>query len=335
MTWTPPTQILTADPQHGVTTYARHIAEQVRTVFPLTALTDVPAATLSDPDWLHLHFTDRLWGADPVAAADAFERLAAHHRVIVTLHDVPQPSDGANLDRRVECYRRVIGAAKGVVCNSRHEAELLHEYTVPGARPAVIPLPVQPLSHGDRPFELDGAVAILGFVYPGKGHDRAIDTVSSVDVGEPGDSVAPWVVALGRASAGHEGDVAALSARAAARGVRFETTGYLSDEDLLARARGVSVPVIAHDHVSASGSLASWISAGRRPIVIRNRYMEEMAALRPGTITLVGADGFAAAVADAYRHPESTWLDDGVDLSPTSEDTVELYLSYWLSVMSA
>ena len=335
MTWTPPTQILTVDPQHGVTTYARHIAEHVRTVFPLTSLTDVPAATARDSEWLHLHFTDRLWGADPVAAADAVEKLAARHRVIVTLHDVPQPSDGANLGRRVECYRRVIAAARGVVCNSRHEAELLREYTVPSARPAVIPLPVQPLSHGDRPLELDGSVAILGFVYPGKGHDRAIDTVAGLDVDGSGDSVAPWVVALGRASAGHESDVDALTARAVTRGVRFETTGYLPDDELLARARGVSVPVIAHDHVSASGSLASWISAGRRPIVIRNRYMDEMAELRPGTITLVDADGFAAAVADAYRHPESTWLDARLDLSPTSADTVELYLSYWLSVMSA
>ena len=333
MTWIPPTQILTADPQHGVTTYARHIAEHVRSAYPLTALTDVPTAALADPEWLHLHFTDRLWGADAASAAASFEALAAHHKVIVTLHDVPQPSDGTNLDRRADCYHRVITAARGVVCNSWHEAELLREFTTPGVVPAVIPLPVQPLSTGEHPLELDGAVAILGFVYPGKGHERAIETVAELVAGEL--STTPWVVALGRASAGHEADVEALVELATARGVTFATTGYLSDDELVRRARRVSVPVIAHDHVSASGSLASWISAGRRPIVIRNRYMEEMAALRPGTVTLVDSVDFSTAVAHALRHPETTWLEGGIDVSPMSRDTVERYLSYWASVMSA
>ncbi len=58
-------------------------------------------------------------------------------------------------------------------------------------------------------------------------------------------------------------------------------TGWLDDADMAARAARVAVPVIAHRHVSASGSLASWVGWGRRPVAVRNRYVDEMAALRP------------------------------------------------------
>ena len=334
-TWMPPTLILTADPEHGVSTYARQLAEQVRKVAPHTPVRGprLDVSPIGAPGWVHVHFTDRLWGADAGSAAAAVEALALQHRVIVTLHDVPQLSDGTHLGRRAECYRRVISAATAVVCNSRHEAELLREFTAPDAAPAVIPLPVQSSPWAAAQPEPDGAVAILGFVYPGKGHERAIDAVSRIapSMSRP----RPWVVALGRASAGHEGDVHTLQASARQRGVAFEVTGYLSDDELVRRARRVSVPVIAHDHVSASGSLASWISAGRRPIVVRSRYMEEMAALRPGTLTLVDGDDFVDAVAAALRNPESTWLHSAVDVRPTTRDTVDQYLEYWAAVMSA
>jgi len=335
--WTPPTLIVTADPEHGVTTYARQLAEQVRLVLPHTAVRGprLEVSPIGAPGWVHVHFTDRLWGADALSAAAAVEALAADYRVIVTLHDVPQYSDGTNLARRAECYRRVIAAAAAVVCNSEHEAELLREFTSAHAAPAVIPLPVQTTAPLPVPEHLDGAVAILGFVYPGKGHERAIDAASLVAVRPGVVHGRPRVVALGRASAGHEGDVDALRVSAHERGVSFEVTGYLSDDELVRRARHVSVPVIAHDHVSASGSLASWISAGRRPIVVRSRYMEEMAALRPGTVTLVDAVDFVDAVAAALQNPESTWLHSAVDVRPTTRDTVDQYLEYWQAVMSA
>jgi len=330
--WSPPLQVLTADPQHGVSTYARFLAHEVRAMVPHTRLID-PGTILGEPTWLHLHFTDRLWGTDALSAAAAVEALAGQHRVIVTLHDVPQASDGTHLPSRAESYRRVIAAASGVVCNSRHEVELLREFIDPRVAAAVIPLPVhEPVAPAPPRLSaaLDGSVAILGFVYPGKGHDRAIDAAARIATGG---SRVPDVVALGRASAGHEVDVELLRKHGAARGVRFETTGYLSDAELLRRSRLVSVPLIAHDHVSASGSLASWISAGRRPIVLRSRYMEEMAALRPGTLTLVEPDDLAGAVAAALRNPASTWLAGDAQVRPTTRDTVEHYLDYWRAAM--
>ena len=331
--WSPPVQVVTADPQHGVSTYARFLAGEVRRLAPHTRLHDAGSA-LDESAWLHLHFTDRLWGADALSAAAAVEALAATHRVIVTLHDVPQASDGTRLGIRAEGYRRVIEAAAGIVCNSWHEAALLREFTHPLIDAAVIPLPVHvPLAPAPRwrSPALDGSVAILGFVYPGKGHDRAIDAVARMASGQ---LRVPDVVALGRASSGHEADVEVLRQRASTQGIRFEVTGYLSDAELLRRSRLISVPLIAHDHVSASGSLASWISARRRPIVLRSRYMQEMAELRPGTLTLVDPDELADSVVEALRNPASTWLDDDAEVRPTTRDTVEQYLDYWRTVMS-
>ncbi|MCS5723063.1 hypothetical protein N1029_13765 [Herbiconiux sp. CPCC 203406] len=142
------------------------------------------------------------------------------------------------------------------------------------------------------------------------------------------------MVALGRASGGHEHDLERMRVRAARRGLRFEATGYLSDPELLRRARRVAVPVIAHDHVSASGSLASWISAGRRPLVVRSRYMEEMAELRPGTLTLVGPEDLAEGIARALADPASTWLTGDEPLHPTGRDAVELYCAFWAEAMA-
>ena len=176
--WAPPALVLTGQPEHGVSTYARHLAESVRAAYPTTELLSPRGAP--GADWVHLHFTDRLWGADAASAAAAVEALAERHRVTVTLHDVPQPSDLRHLSRRAESYRRVVRAATGVVCNSHHEAELLRRFTASDAAPSVIPLPVAPAHPFAAPERLEPVVAILGFYYPGKGHDRAVAAVAAL-----------------------------------------------------------------------------------------------------------------------------------------------------------
>ncbi len=299
------------DPAHGVNRYATAIAAAVH------ALADAPA-----DERAHVHFTDRLWGAGPADAAAAFERFAARRPVTVTLHDVPQPSDGPrNLERRAAAYRRVVNAARAVACNSRHEAALLCEHVAATADPVVIDHAVDPHPPvSTRPVP-DGAIALLGFVYPGKGHREVIDAAARIG-GVP-------VVALGRASAGHERDVAELAARADRLGVPFDVTGFLDDAALLERCRRATVPIAAHRHVSASGSLATWIGAGRRPLAPDSRYTREVAALRPGTITPYPPEAMAAAIEHALRHPGSTWIDDGVPLAPDVPDVARAYLRWW------
>jgi glycosyltransferase involved in cell wall biosynthesis len=222
------------------------------------------------------------------------------------------------MPRRAAAYRRVVVAARGVACCSEHEASLLREHVHPAARAAVVPHAVTPLPLAERPAP-DGSVALLGFVYPGKGHREVIDAVAALQ--DP-----PPVVALGKASAGHEADVDALRRHAEDVGVDFAVTGYLGDDQLLHRLRSASVPVAAHRHVSASGSIATWIAAGRRPLVADGRYTREVDALRPGCVTRF------TDLADAIRDAGDTWLAPDADTGPDDAAMAAMYRDFWAGV---
>jgi hypothetical protein len=131
---------------------------------------------------------------------------------------------------------------------------------------------------------------------------------------------------LGDASPGHEADLRRFAGDAADRGFAIEVSGYLPDAELLARSRAVGVPVIAHQHISASGSLNSWIEAGRRPVALRSRYTEEMERRRPGTLALTTPDRLGEAIAGADA--SSTW--QTAALRP--EETARAYLDWWTRV---
>jgi glycosyltransferase involved in cell wall biosynthesis len=310
------------DERHGVARYANQLATHLTAVTGADHTIAVDAIPGTGIERVHVHFTDRLWATSPERAAERFERLAATAAVSVTLHDIPQPSDGAvNQRRRSDCYLRVVAAAAGVVCNSQHEAALLAEFS--DAVPEVIPLPVDMNGSPVRSHPLNGDVAIVGFFYPGKGHREAVDAVARLGRARTG------VTALGTASAGHEPDLADLISHAQAQGVELVATGFLSDDSLARACRSAGVPLAAHQHVSASGSLATWISAGRKPLIPDTRYSREMLALRPGTATLYDPSLLADAIAAALDDPDSTWLSNDATTGPDSVDTARRYLAWW------
>jgi glycosyltransferase involved in cell wall biosynthesis len=318
-----PALAVTAQERHGVTVAARDLAAAVeaatgrRLRVAVQDLLDGPP-----PERAHLHFTDRLWAGSPAEAAALVERIAARTALTVTLHDVPQASDGpGNLPRRTDCYTRVAAVARGIVVNSRHEAAHLAEAGITPRALGVVPLPVTPAPPGPRPEPGSPDVAVLGFFYPGKGHAEVVDAVSAL--------VAPRVTVLGGPSTGHEADLQFLTEQAAKQGVTVDVTGFVPEEDLIAACRGVAVPVVAHRHFSASGSLATWIAAGRRPLVTDGRYAREMSALRPGTVRLVAPDRLAEAIADALADPASTWLAAEAVTRPHLDDTAAGYLRWW------
>ncbi len=108
-------------------------------------------------------------------------------------------------------------------------------------------------------------------------------------------------------------------------------TGWLDDDEMAARVARVAVPVIAHRHVSASGSLTSWIGWGRRPVAVRNRYVDEMAALRPGTLSVVEPEQLAPAISAARADATSTW--HGIAALPAGRaDATAAYLRWWSGV---
>jgi len=327
-----PALIVTPDAQHGVTQYSSVVASAVeRLTGASLRLSSSALLGASVPARSHLHFTDRLWGTSPEDAADRIEAIAARSSITVTFHDVPQASDGSvNFARRSDCYRRVLAASNGVVFNSVHEVDVLRDFTDPTGRAHVIPLPIDtevPLA--ERP-EPDGNVAVLGFYYPGKGHLEVLRAVARIaDTTE----LRPGLTFLGRPSAGHERDLERLTGLAHDLGVTLDVTGYLEDAELTSRARRASVGVAAHQHFSASGSINSWIAAGRRPLVVDGRYVREIAERRPGTVSVVdGARDLAAGIADALRNPGSTWLHDDAVIGPNVADVASAYLAWWDAV---
>lgn len=306
---------------HGVAVYARDVAAAVRLGHPSVRTIDPDALDAEDGRAaVHVHFTDRLWGDSPKEAVAAFAALAARRPVSVTLHDLPQASDGEqSLRRRRAAYAAVAAAARGVVINSEHEHALLVEEGVWSGPAEIIPLAVALLPDSQR-VQPDGSIGVLGYFYPGKGHDEAAQAAAAAGITR--------MTVLGRASDGHAADLEAFVRRAGDLGVDVEVTGWLDDDEIARRGRAVSVPVIAHRHVSASGSLASWIGWGRRPVAVRNRYMDEMATLRPGTLQTVDESGLAAAVRHAVDRPETTW--HGLTQVPMSwPEVADAYVRWW------
>lgn len=308
------------DAQHGVARCARELRDALAAA----------GGTPGDSHRVHVHFTDRLHGRTPAAAATWFERLAASRPATVTLHDLPQASDGDGRAARTACYGRVAVAARGVVVNSEHERRLLQEVTDRARAVTVIPLAMPAGGPTTMRPPADADAAVLGFFYPGKGHDavvRALAELGSVP-GRPGGPRTRLAV-LGRASPGHERELDELVVAADRRGVEVEVTGYLTDDELTRWMTRVAVPVVAHEHVSASGSLNSWVAGGRRPLVRDGCYVREMAALRPGTMTTYAAGELVTAVARARREPESTWLGRDAVLAPRVADVAAAYAEWW------
>lgn len=332
-----PALVVLGPPGHGVAAYAADLAAAVRVrepSIPVISVPDLSALMASAlPPRLHLHVTDRLFGISPEAAAEGLERLATRSAVTLTLHDLPQPSDGpAGLVRRALGYRRIARCARGVLVSSEHEAGLVREFLDADADPRVIPLGSRRAqSPDDQPAPAAArAVLIAGYVYPGKGHAEAIAAAAGARDAIGADSAA--VTCIGAPSLGHEADLETLRETGARLGVDVTSTGYLDAEAYAARLRGAGTPVIAHAHVSSSRSLLDWLESGRSPLTLRSRYTEEIDRLRPGTLRLYESGSLTEAVAASWRDARSTWLTPGTALGPTLDDAARASLAWWSAV---
>lgn len=320
-----PHHLLLGPDTHGVTRYAGEVADAAGA--PVAR--DVAQLAAGQP--VHLHVTDRLISRDPAAAAAAVESLARTVRLTLTLHDVPQPTDGPVFPARAEAYARMVAASRAWVTNSWHEHALVGRWCAPDARGAVIPLPVlRTATHEVSAVRVVDAlvVGVFGFVYPGKGHRQVVRAAAAVRRG----GTQARVRVLGAAAPHHDDEVEELVRTSRARGVPVEVTGRVPDAHLARALRRVAVPVAAHRNVSASASLNSWIAAGRRPLVRDGAYAREMAELRPGTITLFDDSTLVPRLEAALHHPASTWTDPGTDVGPGLEDTAAAYRAWWASV---
>lgn len=336
---------------HGVTVFGRGLYDSATALgFGGTSLTAEAPADLIDlvdlvrstTRLVHLQVNDWLFADADLTARDRLTTFASRLRdrgvaLSVTLHDLPHPAVSDELyRRRVATYAAVADVAVGIVVSSRHEAQLLAtavRAADPTARvPAVtvIPLPVvagpvggtaRPAGVGDPP-----AVGVFGFLYPGKGHAEVIDELAGIDP-------TVRVLAVGRASTGHESLPVALSDRARARGIAFASTGFVPDADLHPVLRSVDVPVAPAAEVSASGSINSWIAAGRRPLTLAGAYTREFADRHPGAVRLYAPGELRFRVTAALADPESTWLPAGAVVGAGPEVMARRYLD-WLRAVA-
>jgi glycosyltransferase involved in cell wall biosynthesis len=288
------------------------------------AVADDLRRALVGHDSAMIHVTDHLLARSPAEAADLVEDLARTGALALCLHDVPQPAEGeVRHGRRRAAYRRFVQSAAVVVVASEHERTLLARCVEDSSDTPVVVLPL-PLERAESatapgPAPRPGAaqVGVLGFLYPGKGLESVIGAAATV-----AGSRDVVVVNVGGVSSGHESLVDDLTARAHRLGTRFTVTGYVPERDLPGLLTSVAVPVAAHRHISASGSINSWIALGRRPIVLAGAYTRELAERMPGAVTLVeDAAGLAAAIEGALDAPERTWVDNDVRLGPTWADS--------------
>ncbi|WP_115685986.1 glycosyltransferase family 1 protein [Corynebacterium senegalense] len=266
---------------HGVTAYARSLAgelgaEVVREeTFADTALPDGP---------VHVTFTDHLFGTTPDAAVDALLARLGNRPFSLSLHDIPQPEEGSErFARRAPAYRRLTAAATLAAVNSEHEASFfgaVDAFDGLATPVSVIRLPI-PRVDAPAPFAPEpNTVGILGFIYPGKGHEDLIAALRGTGY---------RLRFLGGVSAGHEEWAAGLAEHA-------EITGWLSDADLAREMARTAIPVCAHRHFSASGSLMTWLGAGRTVLASDSPYTREIDRWLPGRITLVRDGAWREAV---------------------------------------
>ncbi len=326
--------------RHGVVTHALALAgaspdlrEHLVRV-PAGPLGAAPAGLvdrLAEHDAVLLNVTDRIFGSSPAEAADVLTELAGRTRLAVSLHDLPQPGEGQErYERRRAAYGRIACSADVLVVASEHERELLLRCVSDADRPSVarrvrvLPLPVGPRHDAVAPpTPVPGRVTdlgVLGFLYPGKGLEEVVDAAAILRA--HGHEVA--VTNYGGVADGHDDVVARLEERAARVGVPFRVTGYLGDAELAAALRGTHVPVAAHRHVSASGSINSWLTAGRRPVAVRGPYVTELSRRMPGSVVV--ADDLVESLSAALQTPGSTWLDASVVLGPTAPDSAAEHL---------
>lgn len=271
---------------HGVTEYALRLARATGAdVIREEAFTD---RELPD-EAIHVAFTDHLFGAGPADAADKLLSRVGQRPLSVSFHDVPQPEEGNDrYAKRAVAYRRLHEQATISATNSDHEARFFGT-----ARVIRLPIPAIDAPYNPEP----GTVGVLGFIYPGKGHEELIRAL---------EGSGRRLRFLGSVSPGHETWARELAAHA-------EITGWLTEAELAQEMGRIEVPVCAHRHFSASGSLMTWLGAGRNVLATDSDYTREIDAWLPGRITRVAGGAWRNAVEAFEPHattrPEYGWAE--------------------------
>ena len=181
---------------------------------------------------------------------------------------------------------------------------------------AVVPLPVHSAvfvtpSSASPPAASVASVTVLGFVYPGKGHEEVQSAIADALPGAT-------LTCVGEASLGHDDLVRGLIASSTTT-----VTGFVPNGELAAYLLAPTIPVAPHRLVSASGSICTWWSHRRRPIAPRCDYTCEPLERNPGSLILYDTD-LGTALLRAKADPSTTWLASDVHPGPSVTTAVRL-----------
>ncbi len=249
------------------------------------------AAELTSAQVLLMQWNRRGWGKHGGALYRLMRfRRAYRGALVVTLHDI---FDRHGLRERYLApdawsLRWLGRVADLVVVHSQVEVERLRGI-IPADRMRVIPHFVERRQLALRPEEARARlgladrriVTLLGFVYGRKGHRYAVEAVPHL----PEDVV---MVYAGGPVAGRSfvHDLALAKAEELGLGDRFRITGYLSEEELETWIAATHLAILPFTDLSASGSMSSWIAAGKPMLVSDLPSVREYEPRAPGALHL-------------------------------------------------
>lgn len=208
--------------------------------------------------------------------------------LVVTMHDVFPPQ--GRLARRLSPAAiglRCLGAtAARLVVHSQDERARLTGF-VPTERLAVVPhfveerphLPERTAARAALGLSGQRVVTLLGYLTKRRGHRLVMDALLDL----PDDVTALFV---GSVIEGRDHVAQELRAHAEAIGVaeRVRFLGYLPEDELEQVLASTDVALCPFRFMSASGALATWISAGRPIVASDLAPIRELDALAPGAL---------------------------------------------------
>jgi glycosyltransferase involved in cell wall biosynthesis len=269
------------------------------------------AARLRDTDVVHLQWKLADW--DPrTGGLPRMEVVLQTIRrpVVVTLHDVfvREGLWDRALSPAALGLRRLGRAAASLVVHSEDERGRL-DGLVPAAKVAVVPhfvelrpdLPDRSAARRQLGVADARVITLLGFLTRRRGHALVIEALRDL----PADVVALFA---GSAIEGRDHIADGLRRLAAEQGVadRVRFLGFVPEEQLEQVLVATDVALCPFERMAASGSLATWISAGR-PIVASNLApFRELTAMQPDALHLFSpyaAEPLARRVRETLERP--------------------------------
>jgi glycosyltransferase involved in cell wall biosynthesis len=242
------------------------------------------AQDLSGTDVVHVQYSDlgfrSVWGSGWRKLSNVSSFLGQLRTPFVaTLHDL-SPSRRHGLSPDSIALQRLARAARVCLVSSDEEHVRLRQ-TVPRARVETIPHFVEERALPDRAADKRAlglgdarVVTLLGFIHTRKGYRLLLDSVpqlpSDVVVLLAGEPIGAAAAALG--DAGQYGE-------------RVRITGYLPEPELDWYLAATDLAVCPFLHMSASGSLATWISTGRPILASALPQIAEYNEIAPGAIS--------------------------------------------------